>query len=108
MARETIAVFGSCINEESNLTRFLEHHKWADEIIITDSGSTDGSVALCKKYGRTVFQRPLNANHNERTQYTVSKTKSDWILLSDPDEIITDELKEEIFKVLEDLGVFME
>lgn len=42
--RKTIAIFGSVLNEQKNLEIFLEKHKWADEIIILDSGSTDGSV----------------------------------------------------------------
>ncbi|HEU4435931.1 MAG TPA: glycosyltransferase, partial [candidate division Zixibacteria bacterium] len=36
-------------NEERNLPRCLESVRWADEILILDSGSTDGTVEVAKK-----------------------------------------------------------
>ncbi len=37
-------------NAEADIGRCLESVKWATEIIILDSGSTDQTVAICKKY----------------------------------------------------------
>lgn len=99
--RCTITLFCSSLNEQSNLKVFLEKHKWADEIIILDSGSTDGSVDLCKKYGRKVFFQKLEGNYSRRSAFAVEHAETDWCFFSDPDEIFTDELKNEIFDILE-------
>src|SRR3990172_3598946 len=42
-------------NEEANIVECLESVKWADEIIVSDSGSTDSTVEVCKGYGARVF-----------------------------------------------------
>ena len=44
-------------NEESNIRRALESVKWADEIVVLDSGSTDSTVAICREYTDKVFQQ---------------------------------------------------
>jgi glycosyltransferase involved in cell wall biosynthesis len=37
-------------NEESNIERCLKSVKWADEIIVVDSGSTDKTLEICQIY----------------------------------------------------------
>ena len=44
-ARLSIALI--TYNEEKNIRRTLESVKWADEIVVVDSGSTDGTAAIC-------------------------------------------------------------
>jgi glycosyltransferase involved in cell wall biosynthesis len=44
-------------NNEKNIVRCLEEVKWADEIIVVDSFSTDRTVEICKKYTNKVIQR---------------------------------------------------
>lgn len=93
----------SVLNEAEALDKFLKHHSWADEIIILDSGSKDGTEDVCRRYGRKFLKAPpLDGNHNKRTAWGINQVKSDWVFLIDPDEFITAELKSEIDKILED------
>ena len=102
MNRETITIFGSCLNEEKNLPAFLESNRWADEIIILDSGSTDRSAEICAQYKNcTVYLQKLEGSFNGRSIFSISKTKTDWCFFSDPDEFITEELRQEIQIILE-------
>ena len=49
-----IAVYGICLNEEKNVERFTASARGADLIQISDTGSTDGTVALFESLGVTV------------------------------------------------------
>lgn len=100
--RKTICLTPSVLNEAKALERFFKHHSWADEIIVVDSGSTDDTEEICKKYSRRIIKYPLGANHNKRSAFIVPQVKSDWFFFIDPDEFISDELRKEIEGVLND------
>jgi len=51
----TLSVIIITKNEENAIRDCLESVKWATEIIVLDSGSTDGTVAICKQYTDKVF-----------------------------------------------------
>jgi glycosyltransferase involved in cell wall biosynthesis len=44
-------------NEAANIAKCLESVKWADEIIVLDSGSTDKTVSICNNSHRTFLKR---------------------------------------------------
>ncbi len=87
-------------NEANALHAFLEKHVWADEILVTDSFSTDDTAEVCREYNRTYFQAHLSGNANARHNIAIKQCISDWVLLIDPDELISEELKKEILFVL--------
>jgi len=51
----TLSVVMIVKNEEKNLSACLESVSWADEIVIMDSGSTDATESIAKKYGAKFF-----------------------------------------------------
>jgi len=82
-------------NEERNLPRCLESVRWADEILILDSGSTDGTVEVAKKFNAKVHQLPWEG-FGKQKQKGVDLASGDWVLSIDADEVVTPELKAEI------------
>lgn len=86
-------------NEEANIARCLESVRFCDEIIVVDSGSTDRTVEIAKRYtDRVVFHawRGYSAQKN----YANSLTECEWILSVDADEEVSDELAAEIKRTL--------
>lgn len=87
-------------NEEDNIKRCLDSIKEvANEIIVIDSGSTDKTVEIAKKYGAKVYERKFD-NYSNQKNYAAEKTTGDWILSLDADEEINSELAEEIKKAI--------
>ncbi|MBM4053766.1 MAG: glycosyltransferase [Planctomycetes bacterium] len=74
-------------NEEKFLPNCLKSLKNAvDEIIVVDTGSTDNTVNIAKKYGAKVFFHSWNNNYSEARNYAISHTTKDWIFMVDADE----------------------
>ena len=86
-------------NEANHITRCLQSVSWADEIIVLDSGSTDNTVALCKKFTDLVFETDW-PGFGPQKQRALDKAQYDWVLSIDADEWVTAELKEEILSVV--------
>ncbi len=72
-------------NEEKNLPRLLESIKGKfDEIIVVDTGSTDKTIEIAKKYGCKVYEKEWSGFADARN-YAVSKASGDWIWHFDAD-----------------------
>lgn len=88
-------------NEEANLPNCLTSvKKIADEIVIVDEYSTDKTVEIAKKFGARVYEEPHHDIFHETKQVALDKARGEWILQLDADEIISNELGEEIIKVI--------
>jgi glycosyltransferase involved in cell wall biosynthesis len=87
------------LNESHNIVGVLESVKWADEIIIVDSFSTDDTCEIAKKYTEKIYTRPF-VSFSDQKNWAIEKAGHEWILLIDADERITPELREEIQAVL--------
>ncbi len=86
-------------NEEHNIKRCLDSVKWADEIIIVDSGSVDKTIDICREYGCKIIETEWRG-FGKTKQLAVNNASNDWILSVDADEIITEDLKDEIISLL--------
>ncbi len=79
-------------NEESNISRTLESVRAvADEIIVVDSGSTDGTVAIAQSFGAKVFVEPWKGFPLQKNS-SIAKATCEWILSLDADEAVSPEL----------------
>lgn len=87
------------LNEEKNIARCLDSVKWADEIIIVDSGSTDKTKEICSEYNCKFIQTNW-LGFGSTKRFAVNKASNDWILSIDADEQITTQLREEIIDLL--------
>ncbi len=95
----TLSIVIISFNEEANLPRTLESVKWADEIIVVDSGSTDRSVEIATSYGAKVWIEPWKGYAAQKNS-ALQKATCDWILSLDADEEVTPELKRDIENVI--------
>ncbi len=93
---ETISVVLSVRNEASKLARTLSAVRWADEIIVIDNESTDGTDAIARKFGARVYKGKNNPMLNVNKNFGFTKATSDWILSLDGDEVVSPELEREI------------
>jgi len=93
-------------NEEINLPYALGSVKdWANQIIVVDSYSEDRTIEIAESFGAEIYQ-------NEFIDFTIQrnwalskpKYKNEWVLYIDADEQVTDALKKEIDKVLENVA----
>ncbi|MBX2991978.1 MAG: glycosyltransferase family 2 protein [Bacteroidetes bacterium] len=94
-----LSVITLVLNEEHNIANCLESVKWADEIIVVDSGSTDKTVELARRFTDkvlTVEWKGYGATKN----VALDRATGDWILWLDADERVPPELAEEIQLVL--------
>lgn len=74
-------------NEEKNIERCLNSVKGiVDEIIIVDTGSTDNTVDLCKKYNAKIFYYQWNNDFAAARNYSLDQATGDWVLVLDADE----------------------
>lgn len=90
-------------NEEKSLARAVSSVKSiADEIVVVDTESIDGTVALAKKLGCKVFTHKNTGIVEPVRNFSISKAKGDWILLLDADEEVPATLAHEIKRLLQD------
>lgn len=92
-------------NEENNLKKsLLSVVDLVDEMIVVDSGSTDDTVKIAKDFGAIVETRDFDSFANQKN-YALSLANNEWVLHLDADEILSEELKQEIKKTLENTNL---
>jgi len=97
--RKTLSVAMIAMNEEANLPRTLESVRWADEIVVVDSGSKDRTLEIAQSFGAKTSYHAFGG-HGEQKNVALDLCTSDWILLLDADEVLTPELQAEIRQLL--------
>ncbi|WP_079442141.1 glycosyltransferase, partial [Clostridium chromiireducens] len=90
-------------DEENTLERCLESVKdIVDEMIIIDTGSTDGTIKIAKKYGAKIFFYKWDNSFANARNYSLSKASKDWILIMDADDELRGEDKNKVMKLIND------
>jgi len=81
-------------NEDKVLDGCLKHiHKHVDEIIIVDTGSTDGTIEIAKKYTDKIYGFEWNDDFSAARNFSLQFASKEWILVQDADEFIQNAYK---------------
>jgi glycosyltransferase involved in cell wall biosynthesis len=99
MSQPTISVILITKNEAALIRQALDSVAWADEIVVVDSGSTDGTVEICREYTDKVFETDWPGFGPQKNR-ALDHARGDWVLSIDADEHLTPELAQEIRQVL--------
>jgi len=87
-------------NEARNIEDCLRSVAWAQEIVVLDQFSTDGTADLAKRLGARVYQESWKGFARQKNS-AVERTTGDWILSLDADERIPLPLKNEIEETIQ-------
>jgi len=93
-------------NEAENLPRCLESIRWADEIFVVDSGSTDNSAAVAERYGAKVVQFHFNGTWPKKKNWALQTLpfRNEWVLILDADEVLLAGAAEEMAEAIAKSG----
>jgi glycosyltransferase involved in cell wall biosynthesis len=83
-------------NEEPNLQRVLQQLVWAERIVIVDSFSMDGTLAIARSYPQVeVLQRPFDS-FADQCNFGLAHVQTEWVLSLDADYVCNRELFAEV------------
>jgi glycosyltransferase involved in cell wall biosynthesis len=89
-------------NEADRIMRLLTSVAFADEIVVVDSGSTDGTPDICRASGAKVVFQPW-LGFAAQKQVAMDLVQAPWILSLDADEWLSDALVDEIRQAVRDV-----
>lgn len=91
-----ISVLITCKNEVKNLPACIASARLvADEVLVADSGSTDGTLELAHRLADRVIEREYRSSGDFKN-WAIPQTRHTWVLILDADERVPVELAEEI------------
>lgn len=97
MSRVPVSLLVPIKNEAANLPRCLRSVAWADEIVVVDSQSTDGSIALAEEHGAQVVQFAFNGTWPKKKNWALENIpfRHEWVFILDADEVLPPEAEAE-------------
>ena len=94
-ARQPLSAVIITLNAASQLEECLRSVAFCDEIVVVDSGSTDGTVELAERHGAHVIQSEWRG-FGPQKQFAAEQAKYDWVLCVDADERVSEDLQASI------------
>lgn len=96
----TVSAIVIAFNNEGIIARCIESLRWADEIVVVDSGSTDRTPDICRSLGAQVHVTSDWPGHGPQKNRALERATGDWVLSIDSDEWITPALRDEILSAI--------
>ncbi|MDP6152596.1 MAG: glycosyltransferase family 2 protein [Phycisphaeraceae bacterium] len=93
MVKVSVAI--CCANAGATLRSACESVRWADELLIIDSGSHDNTAAIAQEYADRYVVEPWRG-YTLQKQYAADLSQHDWVLIIDGDEECSPVLGEQI------------
>jgi len=110
MEKSGLSVVIATLNRADKVKCALESIKWAQEIIILDGGSSDGTIEVCRRYTDRIIRQPGNISLKNGDNIDLVKNSgfkealSGWILSLDSDEVVPPGLAQEIRTAISSAG----
>ncbi|MDD2884330.1 MAG: glycosyltransferase family 2 protein [Dechloromonas sp.] len=98
--RQPLSVVLITRNAASQLAACLDSAAFADDIVVVDSGSSDGTIALAKTHGARVLEQDW-LGFGPQKQFAVDAARYDWVLCLDADERVSPALRTSIENTLQ-------
>ena len=95
-----VSVYVLTFNNRRTIEQCLKSLDWAEELVVVDSFSTDGTYEVCQQYTPKTYQRKWTG-HRDQYQYAADLTAKSWKMFVDADEEVPPELVEEIRRELD-------
>lgn len=95
----SLTVIVPTFNEEDNIRACLESVRWADDIFVVDSFSTDRTLEIAREFTSHIVQHEY-VNSATQKNWAIPQAKSDWVMVVDADERVTPELRARIQDIL--------
>ena len=90
------SVYIICFNEEQHIERVLENVKEFAEVVLVDSGSTDQTLEIAKRFSNVTIFHQSWLGYAKQKAYALEKCSNLWVLNLDADEVLSDALKQDI------------
>jgi glycosyltransferase involved in cell wall biosynthesis len=87
------------LNEAWQIAEAVDSLRWADEVIVADGGSTDGTVTIAREHGARVLEVGGRTIAGQRNA-AIAAARNEWVLALDADERATEALRNELAAVL--------
>lgn len=97
----TVAVIAK--NEADRIQFLLKSVAFSDEVIVVDSGSTDGTQSISRQHGARVIETEWRGYAGQK-QFAMEQATSEWVLNLDADEAVSDDLSKEILDAIANSG----
>lgn len=91
------------LNEEQCIGDCLSALDFADELMVVDSFSTDRTVEIARRHGARVLQHEYLSPASQKN-WAIPQAQHEWVLIVDADEVVTEELAEEVKRVVGELA----
>jgi glycosyltransferase involved in cell wall biosynthesis len=105
-ARVPVSLIVPIKNEAANLPCCLSSVAWADEIIVVDSQSIDGSIEIAQQHGASVVQFQFNGVWPKKKNWALENVsfRNDWIFILDADEVLPAAAEQEFANAITQAG----
>jgi glycosyltransferase involved in cell wall biosynthesis len=107
-ARVPVSVIVPIKNEAGNLPRCLESIRWADEVFVVDSHSTDRSIEIAQRFGAQFVQFEFNGTWPKKKNWALENLpfRNEWVFILDADEVLPPEAEQEFAQAILEAGEF--
>jgi glycosyltransferase involved in cell wall biosynthesis len=95
MNRPPISVLLPTYNCAKTVRATLESVRWAEEVLVVDSFSTDQTLQICREFGARIIQHEY-INSAKQKNWAIGQCTHGWVLQIDSDEVLSPELADEM------------